>query len=565
MYGITRRKSFLILRGAMMVAIVAAAFFAHSGVLLPDIMESRNVVAAREMVDEGHWLVPTMNGTLRLEKPPLPTWLTAAARRAVDEVAGPAPTWQAAMVREIVVARAAAGLAAGLAVLFFWLTARRVVGIDPWVATLLLCTCYSVILMGRTASWDIYCHAFQLGGIYFLARGLAPEGRAWRWVAAGVFTGLSVLSKGPVSPYALLLPFLIAYILVYRPSVRGKVAGLAWGVIAAVVVGGSWFVYVRTVCPAEWAAAMTKESGAWLSHNVRPWWYYAPFFQEAGVWALLLLTALVWPLFDQKMRGDRRWRLAAGWTIGIVVLLSLLPEKKNRYLLPMLIPAAYAMGWLVTQWERAVRRGCASRLCRAVARVNVVAVAVAVAVLPVAAWWFAVRAGLLSWAAWAAWAALAWTVGAVLLYAARRLRVTWMVGGVAAMFFGTECLFMPAVGRVAQNPEMHSLAATRGVEELSGLPFYRLADEPMRIELVYAAGRTIRPVTREELCHRVPCVLLTRRPVADEDIDTTCLRTQAIGVYDDNRRPRSSRRYSDSFIYHVTLLQDSAGEAVGTD
>ena len=42
-------------------------------------MEARNMVTAREMVHDGNWLVPTMNGDLRLEKPPLPTWLTAVA------------------------------------------------------------------------------------------------------------------------------------------------------------------------------------------------------------------------------------------------------------------------------------------------------------------------------------------------------------------------------------------------------------------------------------------------------------------------------------------------------
>src|SRR5687768_1835411 len=43
------------------------------------LMEARNFIAAREMAREGHWLLPTMNGQLRLAKPPLPTWITAWA------------------------------------------------------------------------------------------------------------------------------------------------------------------------------------------------------------------------------------------------------------------------------------------------------------------------------------------------------------------------------------------------------------------------------------------------------------------------------------------------------
>lgn len=55
----------------------------NNEVITPDIMESRNIITAREMVYDGHWMVPTMNGDLRLEKPPLPTWLTAVAELAV--------------------------------------------------------------------------------------------------------------------------------------------------------------------------------------------------------------------------------------------------------------------------------------------------------------------------------------------------------------------------------------------------------------------------------------------------------------------------------------------------
>ena len=42
-------------------------------------MECRNLVTAREMEENQHWLLPTMNGEPRIEKPPLPTWLAALA------------------------------------------------------------------------------------------------------------------------------------------------------------------------------------------------------------------------------------------------------------------------------------------------------------------------------------------------------------------------------------------------------------------------------------------------------------------------------------------------------
>lgn len=40
-------------------------------------MEARNFNSAREMINHNNWVLTTMNGEARYEKPPLPTWLAA--------------------------------------------------------------------------------------------------------------------------------------------------------------------------------------------------------------------------------------------------------------------------------------------------------------------------------------------------------------------------------------------------------------------------------------------------------------------------------------------------------
>ena len=59
--------------------VLCCTFFVNNEAIFVDIMESRNMITAREMVYDGNWLTPTMNGELRLEKPPLPTWISAIA------------------------------------------------------------------------------------------------------------------------------------------------------------------------------------------------------------------------------------------------------------------------------------------------------------------------------------------------------------------------------------------------------------------------------------------------------------------------------------------------------
>ena len=117
------------------------------------------------------------------------------------------------------------------------------------------------------------------------------------------------------------------------------------------------------------------------------------------------------------------------------------------------------------------------------------------------------------------------------------------------------------LGNVINNPDMKSIRATRTVKALEGIPFYHVDTVPLRIELVYAAHRNIRPVSPDSLRAKLPCALLTHRPI-DESIPQSKLQgIEAIQIdrYDDNRRPKTNKRYGTHFIYYVTLLRDSAG------
>lgn len=529
----------------LVIVICFIAFFVNNDVIVPDIMESRNIVTAREMVYDGHWIVPTMNGELRLEKPPLPTWLTAVAEMISPD--------------NVALQRGVAGLAALLLCFYFWRFARRVLGIEPMVPLLLLCTCYSVVLMGRTASWDIYCHAFMMGCIYHLARGLQAEGSSWRQLTvAGVYAGLSIMSKGPVSLYALLLPFVISFVACRRPSVRGKGGALAVMVVTALVIGAWWYIYIRIGEAEALAYVVRKESGAWLGHNVRPWWYYWKFFLEAGVWSLLLLTAMFQPLFAGKHHRSGQWTFSLSWMLCSLLLLSLLPEKKSRYLLPILIPACYVMGLVVLRWIDDVRSGAGMPQADKWAfRINAGVIALAVAVLPVAGWYFLVVPGYMSIVA-----LLLLTLFAVLLLfflvrACVQLRPMDMVVGVTALFAVAECAVLPSLKSVINNPEMRSIAVTRTMPELRDVPFCHVDTVPLRIEMVYAAHRNIKPVALDTLAKAVPCVLLTHERL-ENMLPDSCLKgltATEIGLFDDNRWPRTSKRYSREFIYWMYWLR----------
>ena len=41
------------------------------------LMEARNFQTANEIIEDDNWLLPTLNGEPRYQKPPIPTWITA--------------------------------------------------------------------------------------------------------------------------------------------------------------------------------------------------------------------------------------------------------------------------------------------------------------------------------------------------------------------------------------------------------------------------------------------------------------------------------------------------------
>ena len=55
---------------ALLSGVVLLMLLIHLEVPNMTIMEARNFITAREMVQDNHWLLTTMNGEARYQKPP---------------------------------------------------------------------------------------------------------------------------------------------------------------------------------------------------------------------------------------------------------------------------------------------------------------------------------------------------------------------------------------------------------------------------------------------------------------------------------------------------------------
>lgn len=307
------------------------------GNLPVSIMEARSFITAREMITDGNWLLTTMNGVARYEKPPLPTWMSAL----FGLIFG---------IKNVLALRFPSILFVAVTGIGIYLISKELLANkqQSFVNALIGITSFYVIGIIIEAPWDIFTHGFMLIAIYYLFQFFQGEQHIKTSLLAGLFIGFSILCKGPISIYALLLPFLIAYGFIYKYKFSKVQIGSIFTCIAvAFVVGGWWYLYIRFNDPETFKAIADKETANWANYNVKPFYYYWSFFTQSGIWTIPAFIGLLYSYLKSRVSNLKAYQFSLFWTITAVILLSLIPEKKARYLMPVLIPLAINTGFYI--------------------------------------------------------------------------------------------------------------------------------------------------------------------------------------------------------------------------
>lgn len=314
--------------------ITAALLLPTLGHLPVTIMEARNFISAREMLTHDHWILTTMNGEPRYEKPPLPTWITAVAAM----VGG---------IDNVYALRIPGVLMVALAGIFIFLISVELSlsRLQSFFNGLIAISSFYVAGIIIEAPWDIYTHTFVLGAIWLVLRNRSDV-RISHGLVVALLLACSVLSKGPIGLYALFLPFLIAIAVVGKTNRRFWIFIIVSSIVG-VALGASWFLYVRWADPETFARIAGTETSNWSSYHVKPFYFYWDFFVQTGLWTVPTLMGLLFPYMKKRIPDSNAYRLTFFWTVFALLLLSVIPEKKNRYLVPVLFPLALNTGFYV--------------------------------------------------------------------------------------------------------------------------------------------------------------------------------------------------------------------------
>jgi 4-amino-4-deoxy-L-arabinose transferase-like glycosyltransferase len=357
-----------------------ALVFAMSGLLLYPCMsfylfepdEGRYAQIPREMLTAGEWIVPTLQGEVYLDKPPLFYWLVMISYSILGFHDG--------------AARLVPALAIQGAVLLTYLLGRRIVGGRSSLWGALLLTVSPIFLgVGRLLVLDglltLWVTLALLAAYLALheerGRGSRGEGRGAResnysplaarsssvaigwWCVAALACGLGILTKGPVALVLVLIPLWTQRRLVFSAPISWR----AWCAFSGIIllVNLPWYV----------AVCLQRPEFAWYflwQHNVerfvepfdhiRPVWFYVPILLFGLLPALLLAWPLTRFLISTKPDETNSRCPALGYLLlsGLwcVLFFSLAGSKLPTYLLPAFPPLCLALGCFVarTDWHR---------------------------------------------------------------------------------------------------------------------------------------------------------------------------------------------------------------------
>lgn len=295
--------------------------------------------ATREMIDNGTWLTPSINGKIFAEKPVLYYWM---ARVASVLPGGP----------DEGNLRLPSAFTALLSTWLLYLLALPYVGHrrSIWAAALFACT-FAVFWGARTIQMDILVLGGTLAVLVPLSRvadhGMPPlKG----WLLAGAAAGLGFMGKGPVAWVLPALVFCTYALMTGRIGLLLNRYVLA-GAGAALLVIAPWHLGIWLSGQGDILVEMYYRQNFTRFHNPwdhqSPWHYFIPyFFLDMAPWAFFVPLAFLLPGRD---KNERRLDLMAWiYIIGIIAFFSLSQSKRSAYIMPVAPAAAYlASGVLI--------------------------------------------------------------------------------------------------------------------------------------------------------------------------------------------------------------------------
>ncbi len=323
---------------ALLLIVAGLLFFSQLSAPLLEPQEPRYAEIPRQMLAEGRWLMPVLNGQPYLDKPPLLYWsvMTSYLLFGVHD-------WAARLIP---------GLAGLLTVLLTYFWGRRAVGDRAGLCgALVLCLSGRFVYLERMLTMDCLLCLWTAAGLATAHAAIMGRRLHWGWwLLSAMACALGVLTKGPIALVLILVPVLV-YCLLDRQAARISLWQWTAYLMVVVVVAGPWYIAIVAAEPGFAASFFWKHNVvrflAPFDHEEPFWFHLPPLFLGMLPWSLLLPGFMRF-LFRRSRRSATRRQPALGFimlaAVWSLLFFSASGCKRPVYIVPALPPLALALG-----------------------------------------------------------------------------------------------------------------------------------------------------------------------------------------------------------------------------
>jgi hypothetical protein len=308
------------------------------------------------------------------------------------------------------------------------------------------------------------------------------------------------------------------------------------------------------------ATIAQQESSAWINRSTRPFYHYWSFPVQSGIWAIFASVGLYFPYARKRINKFGNYDFLIIWILSSLILLSLFPEKKERYLFPLLLPLAMLTAFYVRYLINAFKEGSFTRTDLNLFRSQVFLMSVISTALPVT--FFILLKGdkrpdtttliLIT--------ILFWGIAIYILSSLQQKNAFRLWIGMVAMVLSACLVIIPLAPKIAiTNPAYRSYQELRNRNDLKDCGFYYNKEIPGKfIEVIWNSGHTIKlwdTWNNPQMPSKLPILFLSYEDpttVLPADILSN-YQIEIIGRFDSN--PGKSRK-DTALVNYATLIKE---------
>ena len=226
------------------------------------------------------------------------------------------------------------------------------------------------------------------------------------------------------------------------------------------VFSSAWPVLIHIIHPELSEAIANTEVSSWATKHVRPFYFYAHFVLYTGIWAVIVIAGFLKPFAKKRVNNFGHYYFVLLWVVISILLLSIIPEKKERYLLPAIIPMAIMVGYLFRSIFQSYNKGLPTRGDRRLVIAHAFFVGMAALFIPLVIYFIGIKNNLLTLTTGIVWSIVFLLLAGLIYHSGKAKLIGWLFAHTVVLVCLINISLLPTIylsPLYRKNPAYQSL------------------------------------------------------------------------------------------------------------